>query len=179
MSIVLADFDTRFAARLAHRAATFRAAIASLGERPTIVETGCLRALDNWTGDGQSTVVLDAVAQATGGTLWSVDKEVQSIAVAKPLTTSTIYVWGESVDFLSRFPCGIDFLYLDSNDDKEHSLAELKAAWPRLQSGSVVSIDDTFISNKRIGGKGELVVPFMQETGAKLIAHDYQHVWII
>lgn len=185
--MLLDDFDRLFAGKLDHRAETFRKVIEAVQHlsRPTIVETGCLRVIGNWMGDGQSTIVLDWLATETGGTVWSVDKSAMAVQVARSEAgCNTIVVLGDSVEFLSRFHVKIDLLYLDSLDigrderaSAMHCLAEFKAARPRLIPGSIVCIDDTFMSGGRLTGKGIFVDEKMTEIGAILIADGYQRAW--
>ena len=56
----------------------------------------------------------------------------------------------DSVLFLKKFNQNIGFLYLDSQDfsegseamSREHQLKEIRAAWPRLEPGAGVLLDD-------------------------------------
>jgi hypothetical protein len=88
-------------------------------------------------------------------------------------------VQADSVGFLAQFPDKIDFLYLDSYDidwnnpiaSQEHHLREIKAAYPKLTKESVVMIDDC---PRNHGGKGRLVVEFLQEKGWTAMQGPYQ-----
>lgn len=182
-----AAFDTFFATRLNHRAATFRAAFGRLPARPTIVETGCLRVAGNWAGDGQSTFLFDCFAASEGGRVWSVDISPESIFAARAVTSPNVQlVLNDSVAFLSAFHAPIDLLYLDSLDADENSMAsaqhhlmELTASMPNLRPGSVVLVDDTRLSGGTVIGKGRLMADYMARRSAKLIAQGDQFAWVL
>lgn len=177
----LARFDAEFAALLNHRAPTFRAVFAQLAERgkpPTIVETGCLRDRGNWTGDGQSTKLFELFVASCGGDVFSVDSSAAAVATARMACAPQANVaLGDSVAFLAAFRASIDLLYLDSADEPENTLMELAAAMKNLRPGSIVLVDDTFMSGGKLTGKGTLVDAFMRRAGVKIIAEGYQRAW--
>lgn len=185
-------FDREFDRLLGHRAATSRAAYVELlahARGPiVIVETGCVRAPGNWAGDGQSTIILDHLAAAMSGRVWSVDISSEAVAVASSLTSENVSViCGDSVEFLSRFDHPIDFLYLDSLDldansplvAAHHHLFELCAASRNLRAGSIVMVDDTWQLHGRPFGKGMLIAEYMDKIGAELICEGYQSAWLM
>lgn len=176
--------------KLGGRADTFEAAFKLLCKLPipTIVETGCIRQLDNWAGDGQSTVMFNAFNNTAGGQFWTCDKSPEAVAVAKTIMTDPTYaVCGDSVPFLADFSQPIDFLYLDSFDFDQsnphpsqlHCLYELCAAVRWMDSKSVIMIDDTWRYGTHVMGKGGLAVPFLERIRAMRVASGYQEVWAL
>lgn len=193
-------FESVLAPRLGHREAGFRAIFENLNPAwPTIVETGCLRALGNWVGDGQSTFLFDLFARKTDGALYSIDANHASLETAARVCHRAKLIGGDGateihrlvVDRLSRNPIDvIDLLYLDSFDHGRdvsvipapvHYALELTAAWPKLKAGSLVAIDDFY--SPEVPGlrptKGLAVETFMQKVGAEVLHDGYQKVWVI
>lgn len=108
--------------RLGLREPTMRLALTLLEDRHgvNIVETGCARFADNWTGDGMSTLVFGEWATNHAGHLWTVDADAANLANCKILTEPwsdvITYTHDDSVNFLAQFRDPIDLLYLDSFD---------------------------------------------------------------
>ncbi len=182
-------FGANYYGRLAARAASMCQACliaASRGAR-TIVETGTTRAVDHWSGDGQSTVVFGSYCQKFGGRLWTVDISEQAMAASRKASFAfrdfIDYRVEDSIGFLQNFDRPIDLLYLDSydfptdgsdhNPSQEHSLKEAQAALPRLHNQSVIVIDDCGLPH---GGKGGKVVPFLLGEGWQVVGLGYQIV---
>lgn len=181
-------FEQCLRQRLGSRADSIEAIIAYLlkQKRPlTIVETGCLRDVGNWAGDGQSTFIWDWVVSLTGGTVWSVDISPQNVAAARSVTSNNVQlVLGDSVSFLSCFKGPIDLLYLDSFDldpdnpmpAARHHMNELTAAKRNLWPESIVMVDDTEPGK----GKGLLIADYMAAVGSKqIIDGKKQAAWLI
>jgi hypothetical protein len=184
-------FGRHFAPRLEKRAATFRVLFgALLDARPegaVIVETGCLRQAGNWQGDGQSTIMFDALCEATAATCISVDVDPASIACARSVCSGRVQlVANDSVTFFTVLrrlapALRIDLLYLDSFDldhanpmpSALHHMKELTAAMPLLPAGALVCVDDCVEG----GGKDWLVADFLDHAGAVLLADGYQKIW--
>ena len=160
------QFDSEWGKLLAHRRDGFRATFDYLAKRRDkghlIVETGCARWVDNWAGDGQSSILFDRFASESGGQVYSVDIDPAACNYARskvsPTTTVTTQ---DSVVFLARLGrelvrAGrfIDLLYLDSFDydwknplpSSVHHLKELCAIAPALNAGTLVVLDDSFRS---------------------------------
>jgi hypothetical protein len=159
----LPTFDERFAGLLGVRSNTFRKIfehLESLGsETPLIVETGCAREKDNWSGDGQSTLLFDSYLAFKGsGQLFSVDIDPDATRFAREATGERTHVeTSDSVPYLhklcmqfmaqGRIP---DVLYLDSYDvnflnavnSAVHHLKEFCAIRPCLGPDTLVVIDD-------------------------------------
>jgi tetratricopeptide (TPR) repeat protein len=197
-------FDERARPKLAARAETFALIFEHLDQfdRPvTIVETGCVRRVDDWSGAGYSTVLFAKYVDLCGGTVESVDINPEATAVCRRLvdSDSLSIETGDSVSFLKwrahklRAPTSyptIDLLYLDSLDfvlhdplpSAIHHHAELMAAMPMIRDDTLVVVDDSpvfFDDNQRaeIGGKGFLVARHMHLAGAELHFCRYHSGW--
>jgi predicted O-methyltransferase YrrM len=149
-----------------------------------IVETGTARQGTTWcVGDGCSTLLFAQWIHKYGGVFYSVDidssalmKAAQAIEVE---TDAVHFVHSDSVDFLAQFNGTIDCLYLDSYDFEEdnptpsqkHHLREIQAAYPHLSQNSIVMIDDCDLPH---GGKGKLVIEFLEAKGWKVVERGYQ-----
>jgi hypothetical protein len=154
-------YDKEYGPLLADRTKTFRAVFEALSPNPSIVETGTLRTLGNWAGDGQSTILWDKYAQICGGWVWTVDIENRRELISSLVSSRTTIVTSDSILFFkaSNAP-PIDLLYLDSLDGNfpntaEHMLAEFQGAQHLLRPGAIVLIDD-------ISTKGRLIIPHIE-----------------
>jgi ADP-heptose:LPS heptosyltransferase len=154
-------------------------------EAPVVVETGTMRAEEDWGGAGFFTYLAGAYVYRRGGMLHSVDVSPGNCAFARewasPFGDSVRVLQGRSEEFLAGFGGPIDVLYLDSLDTTEpghaeNALAELKAALPRLHARSLVAVDDCPWRGGAWTGKGALVVPWMLENGWALGYGGYQAV---
>ncbi len=165
---------------------TFRRALDLMEERDTriLVETGTSRSGDrNFKNDGGSSVIFSHWAKQRRCHFYSVDKTKKNLNKAKKAITSfldaTTLVHDDSVHFLEQFPEKIDFLYLDSFDFDEnnpepsqnHHLKEIKAAYEKLSSHSIVMIDDCKLPH---GGKGKKAIDFLVMKGWKVVEDRYQ-----
>jgi hypothetical protein len=143
--------------------------------QPRVVETGCIRAEDDFAGAGFSTYVFGMYLQRRGGRLTSVDNDANHCAFARQWTRC----FGETVDisladsiaWLKGGSEPIDLLYLDSLDADqarcaEHGLAEIQAAYSRLRGRSLVVCD----------GKGALLVPWLIERGWRVQFSGHQTI---
>jgi len=153
-----------------------------------IVETGTARhGTKNCRGDGCSTCIWADWASQNNGYVYSVDISPKALANAKAaignLGVFVSFVQSDSVDFLRQFDGSIDFLYLDSfgfkkNDplpSQMHHLLEIEAAYSKLTTNSIVMIDDCDLPH---GGKGYLVVKYLQDRGWKIAQKGYQIVMV-
>lgn len=162
--------------------------LAQLGARfvePQVVETGCIRAEDDFAGAGFSTYVFGAYLQPRGGHLVSVDNDPGHCAFARQWTRcfgDTVQVCtADSVAWLKSSRERIDLLYLDSLDADhpragEHGLAEIEAAYSRLRGRSLVAFDDTVYRANGFHGKGALAVPWLIERGWRVLASGHQTI---
>ena len=153
----------------------------------TIVETGCVRQEGNWAGDGQSTIVWDQFVQYAGGKAYSVDLDPKAAALAHSLTSDqTTVEANDSIAWLTHmavFGLTADLLYLDSYDidwsnpepSMRHHLAEVTAAAPMLQPGSIVAVDD----NQDGVGKGHLVGVYAEDHKWETLCDGYVRAWVV
>jgi len=153
-------------------------------QTPRIVETGTIRAEEDWGGAGYSTYLLGAFCARYGGCLDSVDLNRRNCEFSLNWTR----VFGEavkvhhqkSIDFLASLEDeSIDVLYQDSVDTHIPShakdcLDELKAAYPKLHRRSIITYDDTPWSKGAFRGKGEYAVPWLVERGWEILHGGYQ-----
>lgn len=169
---------------LGKRADAFAKIVDSLGTACRIVETGTMRTVGNWAGDGQSTVVWDQVAACLGGSVTTIDIDPIGAQLVVDLgLTNTVAVTGDSLPTLRAMSGPVDFLYLDSFDidfnapepAQHHHLGEIVAAWHLLRVGSIVAVDD----NLPTAGKGRLVAKFLEDRGAVRFVDSYVQVWRI
>ena len=171
-------------ARLGKRHEAFAAIAELLPEGCRIIETGTVRQIDNWEGDGQSTIVWNTLATNLGGTVTTIDiNPIGAELVAELELQATTAIVGDSLDVIPTLTGHADLLYLDSFDvDFEnplpaaaHHLSELMAALNLLAPGSLVAVDD----NRDDQGKGSEVAWFLAEHGAVEIVRGYVRVWRI
>lgn len=152
---------------------------------PTIVETGSIRQLGNWQGDGQSTIVWNDIAARTGGTVTTIDIDPTGANLVELVGLShTTAITADSIETLRTLDCGpVDFLYLDAYDidfaapvpAQEHHLREINAAWHLLRKGSLVAVDDNIDGS----GKGTMVGEFLVARNAVELLDDYVRIWRI
>ncbi len=150
---------------------------------PRVVETGCIRSLEDWSA-GYSTYVLAAALDALGGSLVSVDVSGDNLRLAadlvQPWKRSVTCVQADSVEWLLRNQEPVSLLLLDSLDCEDpqharHGLREIQAAHDRLGPDSLVVWDDT-VWDGGWRGKGALGVPWLLERGWRIAASGYQVV---
>lgn len=188
----LTVFDEKYAGKLGKRKNTFRKIFSVLEEKRKdfyyIVETGCARTNDNFSGDGMSTVLFDMFVNYYDGKVLSIDINAQHCEFAKSLVSNkTKVVCSDSVEYLWMTEAGsgksMDLLYLDSYDidfNKPHESAlhhmkELCAISCKLESGTLVVVDD----NTSKSGKGMYVASLLDGLGYKRFINDYQIGWIV
>ena len=156
-------FEEEAEPQLANRAISFRKIFEYLDtfETPiTIVETGCLRQLGNFAGDGQSTLLFDKYVTARGDDshVYTVDLDQAAVDACKSIVSSNVTVTcSDSVAYLNSVAQGfidndtqITLLYLDSYDvdwnywfpSAAHHLKELAVAQRFINSDTLVVVDD-------------------------------------
>lgn len=158
---------------------------------PRVVETGCIRVEDDFSGAGFSTYVIGCYLQKRGGQLTSIDNSPEHCAFARAWTecfgSRIAVVQGDSVEWLRTNEESIDVLYLDSLDlgvhgapteiqTANHSLSEIQAAYKSLHGRSLVVLDDTCYRCRTYHGKGALAVPWLLERGWKVVHSGYQTI---
>ena len=126
----------------------------------TIVETGCTRGPNNWSGDGCSTILFDKYVNARedGSNVKTVDISPRAVSICKSLVSDKVQVvHDDSVSFLHKFVyeakrdnlC-IPLFYLDSFDldwtywqpSAIHHLKELTSIHHFLRPETMVVVDD-------------------------------------
>lgn len=152
---------------------------------PVVIETGTIRAEEDWSGTGFFTYLAGAFLLQHGGVLHSVDIGKNNCTFARTWTEifgkSVQIHQSDSIGFLRSFSQSIDVLYLDSLDTTEpghadHTLRELEATYEKLHSKSIVVLDDTPWAAGAFLGKGARAVPWLLERGWKILYGGYQVV---
>jgi hypothetical protein len=171
-------FDGEAAPRLALRASTFRKMFEHLDRLDgpiQIIETGCARFKDDWSGEGQSTLLFDRYVHqhATESKLYSVDINKSATDYARtfigPKTTLTC---DDSVKYLAQLTAGFlasgrspDLVYLDAYDldwhhwypSAAHHLMELCSVLRVLRKDTLVVVDDCAISAHFVRGANNII----------------------
>ena len=166
-------------------------------EEPFIVETGCARVEDNYTGDGQSSLLFDKYIDEYGGNFITVDISEESVNYcrSKLTTARSMVVQKDSITFLKELNLKllnegkkIDFLYLDSFDAPReqpeivyqsalHHLYELTTILPSLKEGALIGVDDCWFENNQVSGKGRFVADYMNKVLKNPCHAGYQFLW--
>ena len=154
-----------------------------------IVETGCLRLVDDWDA-GMSTLILADFVAHQGGVFSSIDISQKNIDTAKKvlgdLAKHCNFHLGDSLAFFKKWFSPIDFLFLDSVDTdpkneeialkaQKHQLEEIKLAWPNLTKNAIVLLDDNYFAN---GGKTRLAKAFLEKKGCLNIMDYEASLWV-
>ena len=168
---------------------------------PLIVETGCARKMDNYEGDGQSSLLFDKYIKEYGGEFHTVDISEESTSYCQSVMTSSnsLVYTNDSITQLKtlnhRFQVEnrkIDFLYLDSfdapRDNPEvcfqsalHHLFELLTIAPSLKPGALIGVDDNWVEsrdgNNFLCGKGFMIYEYMKKINNPVLHDGYQLFW--
>lgn len=170
-------------------------------DEPLIIETGCIRPGDQpWSSlensfkdDGMSTCIFDRFINEYNGELHSVDLSPIHVEYARSMVSeksqihcddSIHFLW-EVNKLLSKENHFVDLLYMDSFDwipgnesaSMAHHIKELACIVNRMKPGSLVAVDDNYIKNNMLVGKGVYVYEFMESIGAKILHKGIQCVW--
>jgi hypothetical protein len=199
----LEHYDRNFSPLLEHRAPGFRIIFERLealcrarppGSPPAlIVETGSLRKVGNWRGDGQSTVLWMEFGRFYPCEIHTVDLDPYAAQAVREACGDAVHAHtADSVAYLYQFARQqqrqIDLLYMDSYDvdlqdpfpSAFHHIKELIAAAPCLGPGTIVGIDDNFIDPVgNITGKGYLALQWFKHMDIPRLHDGYQFVWQI
>jgi len=152
--------------KLDKRAISFEKIIKYLDTLPDpiiILETGCLRKIDSFSGDGQSTLIFDKYTQfrGNGSRVFSVDINEQNVNLCRSIVSDKVYLENDdSIRFISKFHNlvnknqKISLLYLDSFDvnwdypfeSSAHHLKELAASMPYINKDTLIVVDDAPIN---------------------------------
>lgn len=156
-------FEQEAEPNLANRAVSFRKIFEYLDQFDTpvtIVETGCLRQIGNFAGDGQSTLLFDRYVTARGDRshVYTVDLDPAATTACKSVVSSNVTVHtGDSVKYLNQLAeqfisnnTQVTLLYLDSYDvdwqywfpSAAHHLKELAVAQRFINHDTLVVVDD-------------------------------------
>ena len=154
-------------------------------DKPFIVETGCIRAEEDFRGAGFSTLLLGMFAASHDGGLISIDQNRDHCDFARRtvafLGDRVEVAQSDSIDWLAQNERTIDVLYLDSRDSDqpgcaEHGLREIQAAQDRLHERSIVAFDDTCYANGGFIGSGALGVPWLIDRGWRILHSGHQTI---
>lgn len=156
---------------------------------PIIIETGISRMIDNYAGDGHSTLLFDEYLHffKKSGHLYTVDIEQDLCDFTAPLLTNkSTVICSDSIVALhtisnSNIP-PIDLLYLDSYDvdwddphpSALHHLKELVSIAPKLKTGTLIVVDD----HDQGKGKGKYIAEYMNSLNKPPYFNEYQIGWI-
>jgi hypothetical protein len=183
------DFQREFSPRLGctRRWEAFQVLARALLEKggPVYIgETGTVRTLDNWVGDGQSTRIWDWIVSRVGGEAFSVDLDPNCTRLALSLCPRVAAFTDDSIRFLannhSRLKT-LDLLFLDSCDfhprphlSELHHVGELAAAYPYLASGCLIAVDDCHRPDL---GKHTLIKVFFDRVQVMPVHSGYITIW--
>lgn len=194
-SSFLTKYEAEFAHRLGERKEGFRFLFQQLEakskRRYNILETGSVRHVGNWEGDGQSTILFDSFINFHDGMLFSIDLNVDSTAASRRSTSAKTHcICSDSVRFikdLGRLSDGglrFDLLYLDSFDvdfsnpapSSFHHIKEILAMGTTVD-GLIVAIDDNIEIEGKLIGKGGMAYEYFSDLGIDPIYRGYQLIW--
>ena len=167
---VLEKVNTERNGRHMDRGRTIGAALASNPSR--IIETGTMRAIDDWTAGGSTYLFGMWLKDQGSGELDSVDLNPANVKFARehtePFADYVKIHEGDSLDYLAQAGKA-DLIYLDSLDTDEPGCAEHGLAEAKLASKLtyMILIDDCTVSGK-FTGKGEKAVPWLISQGWKI-----------
>jgi hypothetical protein len=171
-------FDGEAASRLALRANTFRKMFEYLDRLDTpinIIETGCARIKDDWSGEGQSTILFDRYihCHAAESKLYSVDINKSATDYARTfIGPKTALTNDDSVRYLAKLTADFlangqtaDLVYLDAYDldwhhwypSAAHHLMELCSVLRILRKDTLVVVDDCAISAHFVRGNNNAI----------------------
>jgi len=83
-----------------------------------IIETGCLRAKDNFLGDGQSTLLFDKYTQSrgNGSKVFTVDIDPAAINICKSLVSDSVKYLDDLTKKFYEEKINVSMFFLDSCD---------------------------------------------------------------
>lgn len=152
---------------------------------PVIIETGTAWDMDNFEGQGQSTLVWDWAAERISGQVISIDIRQEGIDVAKQQTKNVAYLCGNSIQILPKIAniSSAALLYLDSYDwtpelnleSAMHHMMELAGVYAKLPAGCMIVVDDRHGNMK---GKHWVVEAFFDQLDVKPVFKNHQIGWI-
>jgi hypothetical protein len=152
---------------------------------------------DNWSGDGQSTILFDkyVTARGHGSKVYSVDINPDSVTLCRALVSDNVQVTAaDSVAYLNTLTRQlldqqrrVSLFYLDSFDldltywfpSACHHLKELVSAWRSIDKQTLVVVDDCPLAANLVRNKdGALVSAHQPTVGGKgrLVAEFAQQI---
>jgi len=162
---------------------TFRRLSARHPWNPRIVETGCIRAEEDWPGAGFFSYLAGHYVSHRNGQLDSVDLDPGHCDFARTWCAEfgrhvRVHA-SDSLAYLNNRQEPIDLLYCDSLDTYEpnhaaHALAEVEAAMPLLHESSLILFDDSPWNAGAITGKAARAVPWLLDHGWRIRYAGYQ-----
>ena len=126
-----------------------------------IIETGCLRIKDNFSGDGQSTLLFDKYTQSrgNGSKVFTVDIDPVATNICKSLVSDNVDIFtGDSVKYLIDltkkfyeekinvsmfFLDSCDVEWIDPGESSSHHLKEIECVKSLLNEKTIVVVDDS------------------------------------
>ena len=148
----------------------------------TIVETGCLRVKDNFSGDGQSTLLFDKYTQfrGNGSKVYTVDIDPEATKICSEVVSNNVTIsTADSIGYLNNLTNKfydekkeVSFFYLDSFDldwkspgsSCEHYLKELVSIKKILKKETLVVVDDSpmkgYLQQSKLKKGAVDIVPF-------------------
>ena len=148
----------------------------------TIVETGCLRVKDNFSGDGQSTLLFDKYTQfrGNGSKVYTVDIDPEATKICSEVVSNDVTIsTADSIGYLNNLTNKfydekkeVSFFYLDSFDldwkspgsSCEHHLKELVSIKKILKKETLVVVDDSpmkgYLQQSKLKKGAVDIVPF-------------------
>ena len=166
----------------------------------TIVETGCLRVKDNFSGDGQSTLLFDKYTQfrGNGSKVYTVDIDPEATKICSEVVSNNVTIsTADSIGYLNNLTNKfydekkeVSFFYLDSFDldwkspgsSCEHHLKELVSIKKILKKETLVVVDDSpmkgYLQQSKLKKGAVDIVPFglvpkPTISGKGTLVHDY------
>jgi hypothetical protein len=156
--------------------------------RGVIIETGCIRATEDWKGAGQSTMVWDWLAEKSklAFEVYTCNNDPAAVQICEKLCKSVNIEHSDSLAWLTSPAMSeplsqCDLLYLDSMDHNPpygeselHAVGELAIAWPELPKGCLIAVDDC---NGDGTGKHYLIRHFFDRLHIKPELKGYITIW--
>lgn len=149
-----------------------------------IVETGCIRADNDWAGAGYSTFLFGLFVERAGGKMLSIDIDRHNCEYARRVCHNLRGVsvqCDDSLQALRQITEPVDLFYLDSMDTHvpqhaDHALAEAKICVDKVSPGGLIVFDDTLYEGDMCSGKGAKAVPWLISQGWRVLFAGYQVV---
>lgn len=161
-------------------------------DKYNILETGCVRWDQNWSGEGQFTIIADGFVNYYDGNVYAVN--INEIDVKNAITyvsNKTIIELNCSLIFTKNFSKinDIDLFYLDSLDlnweipyqSANHHLLEFNNIMEnRTNPNFYLAVDDCNITtNNLVIGKGQYIINYLNHLNIKPILNEYQILYYI